>query len=47
MTNPGAFCPIDNAWGRQGWTMVNLDRIDVEELRAALETAWRHSVAKR
>ena len=31
---PDAFAPIDNAWGRQGWT------------RAALEMAWRRSGSK-
>lgn len=43
MTHPQAFAPIDNAWGRQGWTAVVLAEVDSRELRAALETAWRHA----
>jgi hypothetical protein len=38
---PDLFSPIDGAWGRRGWT--NLDLIDCEEeiARAALLAAWR------
>jgi hypothetical protein len=39
-----AFSAIPNAWGRQGWTSCNLAKLTVEELRAALEMAWRHAV---
>ena len=41
---PDAFSAIPNAWGRQGWTTGNLAKLTVEELRAALEMAWRHAV---
>ena len=41
---PDSFRPVDNAWGRQGWTTVKLDRITVPELQAALEMAWRHAL---
>jgi hypothetical protein len=44
MLAPEAFVPIDNAWGRQGWTMVVLDQISEAELRAALEMAHAHAV---
>jgi hypothetical protein len=40
---PEAFSPIDNAWGRQGWTCALLRPLSVAELRAALEMAWRHA----
>lgn len=43
MLAPEAFVPIDNAWGRQGWTMVVLAKLDSAELRAALEMAYAHA----
>ncbi|MDB5540250.1 MAG: hypothetical protein JWQ89_1977 [Devosia sp.] len=47
MLAPEAFRPIDNAWGRQGWTMVQLEAIGEAELRAALEMAYAHAVSKK
>ncbi len=38
-----AFAPLDNAWGRQGWTRATLAALSEAELRAALEMAWRHA----
>ncbi len=43
---PDAFAPIDNAWGRQGWTRVTLAALSEPELRAALEMAWRRGASK-
>lgn len=43
---PDAFTPIDNAWGRQGWTTVWLEEIRPRALQAALETAWTHAQPK-
>ncbi len=43
---PDAFAPLDNAWGRQGWTRAKLAALSEPELRAALEMAWRHGAAK-
>ncbi|GIL01946.1 MAG: hypothetical protein BroJett030_18450 [Alphaproteobacteria bacterium] len=42
--NPAAFSPVANAWGRQGWTTIALDRIDAAELADALAAAWRHAL---
>ncbi len=47
LTNPDAFAPIDNAWGRKGWTTISLSKVDRRELHAALETAWRHAVGTK
>ena len=41
---PGAFEPVANAWGRQGWTAATLAKLGAAELAAALETAWRHAL---
>lgn len=45
MLMPDAFAPIDNAWGRQGWTVGTLAKLSTAELEAALEMAWRHAQA--
>ncbi|MBP2559101.1 hypothetical protein J2T08_003237 [Neorhizobium galegae] len=42
---PNAFSPVQNAWGRQGWTTAVLSELEETDLRDALETAWRHALA--
>lgn len=44
---PNAFAPVPNAWGKQGWTTVNLASLGADELRNALETAWQHAQPKK
>jgi len=44
---PDAFSSIPNAWGARGATAAKLAELTVAELRQALETAWRHAVAKK
>ena len=43
---PEIFAPIDNAWGRQGWTIATLKAATQDDLRLALETAYAHAVGK-
>ncbi len=43
---PDAFSPLENAWGRQGWTRAILAALTPRELQAALEMAWRRGAAK-
>ncbi|MFC5563511.1 MmcQ/YjbR family DNA-binding protein [Methylobacterium aerolatum] len=38
---PDLFMPLDGAWGRRGWTNLDLMVCDEEILRAALLAAWR------
>ena len=38
-----SFIEIDNAWGREGWTRVQLEIIDREVLEEALTSAWKQS----
>ncbi|MBM3561614.1 MAG: MmcQ/YjbR family DNA-binding protein [Alphaproteobacteria bacterium] len=47
MMAPQAFAPVPNAWGRQGWTTILLEAIDVGELRLALEGAWRSATKQK
>ncbi|MBV9287728.1 MAG: MmcQ/YjbR family DNA-binding protein [Hyphomicrobiales bacterium] len=44
---PDAFAPLDNAWGRQGWTRATLAALSEEELKAALEMAYRRGAAPK
>lgn len=43
MMAPEVFAPLDNAWGRQGWTTIHLAQASEHDLRAALEMAWAHA----
>lgn len=43
---PEVFAPIENAWGRQGWTTAELSAASEDDLRAALEMAYAHAVGK-
>jgi len=43
MTAPDAFTPVDNAWGRQGWTTAKLPALSAAELKDALTVAWRNA----
>ena len=47
MTRPEAFKPLDNAWGKHGWTVCKLSALNTDELRTTLETAWKHAVPKK
>ena len=46
MLAPEALIPIDNGWGRQGWTTAVLAKLSEDELRAALEMAYAHALPK-
>jgi hypothetical protein len=46
MMAPGAFAPVRNAFGKQGWTTAVLSRLKLAELKSALETAWSHALPK-
>jgi hypothetical protein len=43
---PDVFVPVDNAWGRQGWTTARLTPATEADLRAALDMAHVHAVGK-
>jgi hypothetical protein len=47
MMAPGAFAPVPNAWGKQGWTTADLSELSAAELKDALETAWAHALGKK
>jgi hypothetical protein len=40
---PGAFSPVPNAWGQQGWTVGILAKLNQTELTSALQMAWQHA----
>lgn len=39
--DPTVIRPVAGGWGRQGWTMINLEKIKKAMLRDALTTAWK------
>lgn len=41
---PDLFHPIDNGWGRQGWTVMDLGAATDADVRAALEMAYAHAI---
>ena len=43
---PDVFQPIDNGWGRQGWTTMILAAATDQDVRAALEMAHAHAIGK-
>ena len=38
--------PIPNAWGKQGWTTINLNKANKKLVKSALEEAYRLRKAK-
>ena len=40
------FAPASGAWGRQGWTTIQLDGADTAAVRGALALAWQSVVAR-
>ena len=44
---PKVFGAAKGAWGKQGSTTVQLDRVDEQTLRSALEMAWRNKAPKQ
>lgn len=44
--HPQAFAPASGAWGRQGWTTVQLDAVSADALGEALTLAWQAMPAK-
>lgn len=42
---PTAFEPAAGAWGRNGWTMINLRAADSEQVGEALTLAWQSVAA--
>jgi hypothetical protein len=43
---PEAFAPLKGGWGAAGWTRAELAALSEDELRVALEMAYRHAQPK-
>ncbi|MEQ1697033.1 MAG: MmcQ/YjbR family DNA-binding protein [Hyphomicrobiaceae bacterium] len=43
---PDIFTPLNNAWGKQGWTAANLAPMTQADLELALQAAWHHALPK-
>ena len=46
-SSPNTFSPCAGAWGKAGWTFVDLKHAKVSELQFLLEQAWRLTAPKR
>jgi hypothetical protein len=46
-TAPQAFSPAAGAWGRGGWTHVDLAEVDLGHLKELVVEAWRITAPKR
>jgi len=44
---PRQFAPVPNAWGRKGWTLVELAACPEADLQHALLLAWRNVAGRR
>jgi len=47
MLAPEIFQPIDNGWGRQGWTRMILEAAGADDIKAALAMAHIHGAARK
>lgn len=47
MVDKDAIYPVPNKWGRQGWTFVELDKLDNDILEDALTTAYLEVAPKK
>jgi hypothetical protein len=45
--DPQTFSPASGAWGKQGWTVVELATADEEHLRELITEAWRRIAPKK
>ena len=46
MVAPELFKPLNNGWGRQGWTRLDLGAAGEDDIAAVLSMAHRHGAAK-
>jgi hypothetical protein len=44
---PDMFHPVQNAWGRKGWTNLVLAKTDAKTAKSALTMAWRNTAPKK
>jgi hypothetical protein len=44
---PKMFHPVENAWGRKGWTNLVLARADMKTAKSALWMAWKNTAPKK
>ena len=41
-----SFAPIPHAWGRKGWTVARIERLDATTAQSALKMAWGNVAPK-
>jgi len=43
----GGVYPVPNKWGKQGWTLFELEKLEKEMILDALETAYKEVTKKK
>lgn len=46
-TNKGIIFPVENKWGKQGWTIVDLNRVHTEVFNDIIKTAYQTVAPKK
>lgn len=46
LINREAISAINNKWGLQGWTTFNLERIELQLMKEALDAAYENATSK-
>ena len=46
-SRPKIFQPVKGAWGRRGYTVIDLPAAKTDTVRKALAAAWRNTAPKR
>lgn len=47
MMAPETYSPVPGGWGAQGWTTVALDSLAADQLKSAVEAAWRNAQPRK
>ncbi|MCW3091119.1 MAG: hypothetical protein JWP81_2188 [Ferruginibacter sp.] len=47
LIDPTIIYPVNNKWGKQGWTFVELKKVKKNILKDALSKAYKESLAKK
>ena len=46
-TNKGIVYPVNNKWGKQGWTLIDLEKVNEAVLQDAITTAYCETAPKK
>ncbi|RZA19270.1 MAG: MmcQ/YjbR family DNA-binding protein [Proteobacteria bacterium] len=44
---PHGLAPVNNKWGNQGWTVMQLDKLTVDDIAMLVRLAWSNTAKAR